>query len=274
MPGALGLRQMADLAPRRYLLATLAALAAAAAPASEPPIPPHRAEYLLTRDGLPFGVMTMELAIDAGGGYRYRVHTEPHAAVALMSQALELGNEVTQTEESVGQLEAGRFRPREYHFRREGAQAERGLDLSFDWGRGRATVISEGKPWSMDVPAQAQDKLSVLLALRQDLGAAPGERSYPVADGGRLKTYSYRVLGRESLPGPEGDQDTLALERSKDGREVDYRLWTAPGLYQLPVRVERDEAGSLYVMELTRIEGAMVKGVGSPQNSEGPTSAP
>jgi hypothetical protein len=267
---------MPNLATLRYALAALVAmvtLPAVATHAAEAPIPPHRAEYLLTRDGLPFGVMTMELTIDADGGYRYRAHTEPHAAVALMSQALELGDGARQTEESVGQVEAGRFRPREYHFRRNGPEAERVLDLSFDWAGGRATISSEGKPWSMEVPAEAQDKLSVLLALRQDLGPdmskAQGERSYPVADGGRLKTYSFRVLGRESLPGLEGERDTLALERSKDGREVDYRLWLEPGLNQLPVRVERDEVGSFYVMELIRVEGA-----GQPAGAGGPTAVP
>jgi hypothetical protein len=241
----------------RFALATLTALAAPpAAAATEAPIPPHRAEYLLTRDGLPFGVMTMELAVDAQGGYCYKARTEPHAAVALMRQALELGDSVSQTEESVGRLEAGRYRPREYHFRREGTAAGRGLDLTFDWGRGRADITSEGKPWSMNIPAEAQDKLSVLLALRQDLAVPHEERSYRVADGGRLKTYRFRILGRESIPGPGSEWDTLALERSKDGGEVDYRLWTAPWLHQLPVRVERDDAGSLYVMELTRIDGA------------------
>jgi hypothetical protein len=241
----------------RRILALLAVIAIPpVGTAAEPPIPPHRADYLLTRDGLPFGVVTMELSIDANGGYRYYARTEPHAAVALMSQALELSNSVSQTEESIGRIEAGRFRPREYHFRRNGPEAERVLDLSFDWAGGRAAISSEGKPWSMEVPAEAQDKLSVLLALRQDLAAEPGGAHYPVADGGRLKTYTFRVLGHESLPGPQGERDTLALERSKDGREVDYRLWVAPELHLLPLRVERDEAGSLYVMELTRIEGA------------------
>ena len=262
-----GLRPMRAWEGGRGVFTALAALgiviAMTGSAVAEAPIPPHRAEYLLSLDGLPFGVMTMELTIDAEGGYRYRAHTVPHAAVALMSQALELGDGVTQTEESIGRLEGGRFHPREYHFRRQGAESGRGLDLSFDWGRGRAAMVSEGKPWSMEVPAEAQDKLSVLLALRQDLGEAliqhpdvgEGSRDYPVADGGRLKTYSFRILGRESLPGPEGERDTIALERSKDGQGRDYRLWLDPSLDQLPVRVERDEAGRLYVMELTRVTG-------------------
>jgi hypothetical protein len=237
------------------LAAPLAVSPAAADPGATPAIPPHHAEYVLTRDGLPFGVMTIDLDIDDRGGYRYRAHTEPHVALALMNQALELADGVTQTEESIGRLEAGRFRPSEYRFRREGTAAVRGLDLTFDWQRRRARIVSEGKPWSMHVPDGAQDKLSVLLALRQDLNSTRDEISYNVADGGRLKTYRFRVLGPQSLPGPGGDRDTLALERYKDDREVDYRLWTAPGLHQLPVRVEREEGGSLFVMELTRVEG-------------------
>jgi hypothetical protein len=261
---------MTHRAPSPCALGVLAVLTSLPAAAQvEAPVPPHRADYLLTRDGLPFGVITMELTIDAHGGYRYRARTEPHAAVALMSQALELADGAGQTEESVGQVEGGRFRPREYHFRRAGTEAAHALDLTFDWARGRAAITSEGKPWSMEVPAEAQDKLSVLLAVRQDLRTAQGERSYRVADGGRLKTYSFRILGRESLPGPDGERDTLALERSKDGREADYRLWLAPDLDQLPVRVEREESGSLYVMELTRVQGS-----GVPPESGAPSGRP
>jgi hypothetical protein len=259
------------LPPSLYAWALLAlaaplAMAPAADPDSAPAIPPHHAEYVLTRDGLPFGIMTIDLEIDTKGGYRYRARTEPHAAVALMEQALELGDGVSQTEESIGRLEAGRFRPSEYRFRREGTAAARGLDLTFDWQRRRAVIVSEGKPWSMEVPDGAQDKLSVQLALRQDLDSARKEISYSVADGGRLKTYRFRILGPESLPGPAGDRDTLALERYKDDREVDYRLWTAPGLHQLPVRVEREEGGSVFVMELTQVDDKASADGGGPES--------
>ena len=222
------------------------------------PIPPHSTEYLLTRDGLPFGVMTLELVITPEGAYRYLARTEPHAAMALVSQALDLGADPSQVEESVGQVVGKRFRPDAYRFRRKGGDADRALDLTFDWAQGRALMDSEGKPWSMPIPAETQDKLSVLLALRLDLEQAedqPGsEHLYKVADGGRLKDYRFRVLGREALPGPDGDRDTLAVERTKDEHEPDYRLWLDPARRLLPVRVEREEGGSLYVMQLVRVD--------------------
>jgi hypothetical protein len=237
------------------------------------PIPPHRAEYLLTRDGLPFGIMTLELVVEPGGRYRYLARTEPHAAMALVSQALDLGADPSQLEESVGQVTAGRFRPDAYRFRRKGGDNSRALDLRFDWDQGRALMDSEDKPWSMPVPAETQDKLSVLLALRQDVAQvhdqAQSEHRYSVADGGRLKEYRFRVLGREALPGPDGDRDTLALERIKDGQEPDYRLWLDPAQQLLPVRVEREEGGSLYVMELVGIGGDA-----SATGATGPPPAP
>jgi len=251
------------------LLVTLVWQPTQAAPPQPASIPPHRAEYLLTRDGLPFGVMTMELTVAADGGYRYLASTEPHAALALVRQALELGDDPSQTEESSGRLIEGRFRPDTYKFRRQGGETVRALDLRFDWEQGRAFMESEDKPWSMPVPAETQDKLSVLLTLRQELGQSQGEHSYSVADGGRLKTYSFRVLGMESLLGPWGESDTLALERSKDERGTDYRLWLDPTRYLLPVRVERDEGGSLYVMELIRTQAD-----GFPQKTDGANPTP
>lgn len=251
------------------LLVTLAWPPVQAAPPQPTPIPPHRAEYLLTRDGLPFGVMTMELTVAADGGYRYLAKTEPHAALALVRQALELSDDPSQTEESNGRLIEGRFRPDAYRFHRQGGETGRTLDLRFDWERGRAFMKSEGKPWSMEVPATTQDKLSVLLTLRQDLKQSEGEHRYSVADGGRLKTYRFQVVGTESMPGPWGERDTLALERSKDGRKADYRLWLDPARHLLLVRIERDEGGSLYVMELIRALGD-----GFTQTTDAPTPAP
>jgi hypothetical protein len=236
-----------------FVLAFVWSLAALADPA---PIQAHRAEYLLTRDGLPFADMVMELRLTPDGGYVYRAETRPHKAVELMmSLSQDIGAGARLEEVSSGRIVAGRFRPDQYRHRRSNDE-QRTLTVAFDWASGQAAIDSADRPWTMQIPPAAQDKLAVLLALRADLAAEAAELSYPVADGGRLKTYRYARAGTEEVALAGGSWTSVLLTRVKDEGEIDYRLWLAPELDYLPVRVERSENGSHYRMELTAIEPA------------------
>ena len=233
------------------LLWALAPLAVAAG--LEPPFPAHRAEYLLTRDGLPVANTIMQLELLSDGGYRYRSTTLPHAALALVGMALDLHAAARMTEESSGQFVDGRFRPQHYQYRR-GNEDSRTLSVTFDWTENRAAMDSEGKPWSMKVPDGTLDKLAVLLALRQDLASGMRDASYSVADGGKLKTYRFERKEEQEIVTPAGTWLSVGVARTKDDTPADYRLWLSPDLDHLPVRVEREETGSQYRMDLTRIE--------------------
>jgi hypothetical protein len=219
----------------------------------DPPLRAHRAEYLLTRDGLPVANTVMELELLPDGGYRYRSTTLPHAALALMGKALDLGAAARMIEESSGQIVDGRFRPQRYLYRRVNENS-RVLSVTFDWAENRATTESEGKPWSMKVPDGTLDKLGVLLSLRRDLASGMRDPVYSVADGGKLKTYRFEHKGDEEIVTPAGTWPTLQVTRAKDDKSADYRLWLSPDLDYLPVRVEREELGSQFRMDLTLVE--------------------
>lgn len=238
----------------RRLVCVLSLCLSAPAIADPAPLPPHRAEYLLTRDGLPVADMVMELRLTPDGGYTYRADTRPHKAIELMmSLSADIGSGTRLEEVSSGRVVAGRFRPDQYRYRRDNND-RRTLTLSFDWAAGQAAIASEERPWTMKVPADAQDKLAVLLDLRTDLAAGQGHLSYPVADGGRLKTYRYTHAGREDVGIAAGVWSCLVLNRTKDQGDIDYRLWLAPALDYLPVRVERTENGVHYQMDLTALK--------------------
>lgn len=221
--------------------------------AEPPPVPAHRAEYLLTRDGLAFADMVMELTLNGDGGYHYRAETTPHRALQLI---LHLFSEVSAgarvAEESSGSTAEGRFLPRQYRYEREN-DVVRSLTVTFDWEDGSADITSAERPWTMTVPRGTQDKLTVLLALRQDLPRGVTDLTYPVADGGRLKAYRYRNTGRAVIETALGRMETVTVTRTKDKGPVDYRLWLAPALDHLPVRVERTEGGAVYRMEISRV---------------------
>jgi hypothetical protein len=240
-------------APLRTV-ALLLLLGAACAVLGDPlPLAPHRAEYLLTRDGLAVADLVMELEATADGGYRYHSETRPHRTIQLiMHLSSDVAAPARVVEESRGRPLDGRFRPDHYRHLRENEDG-RTLTVTFDWPRESANMLSEGRPWRMDVPPDAQDKLSVLLALRLDLARGVPELTYPVADGGKLKDYRYRRTGEARIDSALGPIETITLSRTKNDGPVDYRLWVAAELNHVPVRVERSEGGALWRMELTRL---------------------
>lgn len=241
--------------PRAWRIPILPVLWLVCSASAEPnPVPPHRAEYLLTRDGFPFATMVMKLDLPSEGYYRYRSRTRPQRALALASKALAIAPGANVSEESEGRIAEGRLRPDRYLYHRRNDESH-DLTIAFDWEKGQARTDSKNVPWSMEIPAATLDKLVVLLALGQDAATGAQDISYPVADGGKLKIYRYRVQGRQEIGTPAGTWEAIEVARTKQNGPLDYRLWLAPNLGYLPVRVEREDNGSLYLMELTSITG-------------------
>ena len=232
------------LLPLLLLLCWLLPLSAAA---EQGALHPFSAEYRLTRDGVPIGSTRVTLEYLPDGGYLYRARTEPNAVVSLVREESIL-------EESQGRVVEGRPRPDHYLYRRDGDGPRHRLRLEFDWPRLRVQIDDESSSWHMEVTAQTLDKLVQQLVFTRELGQGVRRADYRVADGGRLKEYRYRVLGRESVVTPLGRFDAFKVARSKGSGASDYTLWLAPTLNHRPVRILRRHRGSLYRMELVEFE--------------------
>lgn len=211
------------------------------------PIVPFTADYQLTHDGIPVGSTRVSLQRLPDGGYLYRARTEPNAVVSLVREELIL-------EESRGRMVSGRLRPDRYLYQREGSDLQRRLQLDFDWPKQRVRIQDEDSSWRMKVGPETLDKLVQQLVFTRELGEGIRSASYQVADGGRLKEYLYRVLGRETVTTPMGRFETLKVDRTKERGASDYTLWLAPALDHRPVRILRRHEGSLYHMELMGFE--------------------
>ena len=108
-----------------------------------------------------------------------------------------------------------RLVPNRYEYKRKGLGKDRYALLTFDWDNLRVTNNVQNKPWKMAVPPEALDKLSYQLQLRSDLINQVPVLSYAVADGGRLKTYTFEVMGEEVLDTPIGQLNTIKIKRSR-----------------------------------------------------------
>lgn len=228
---------------RRLLLvaALLLSASVAAAPA------PYRMTYRLASDDTTIGELVQTLQRTAAGRWRFRSELNPSGfLVSLVSGRIV---EVTELEEH-----AGRLRPLSYRFERRGLGRNRDVTVEFDWVARRAHNEVNGKRWSMEIPDNAIDKHSLLVRVAVDLAAGRLAAAYPVADGGRLKSYGHARLDDETVTTPLGELRALVIDRTRISRKEKQgtRFWHAPALDHLPVHVERvDDDGRVLVLTLT-----------------------
>lgn len=165
----------------------------------------------------------------------------------------------------------GHLVPIHYEYHRTGFGRDRHAILSFDWADFKVTNNVQNKPWQMDIPPGALDKLSAQLQLRQDLVNKRSLRDYQVADGGKLKTYSYIVLGEEVLETSLGKLNTVKIRREKaNSTKRSTIFWLAKDWDYLLVKLRQQEKnGKQYEINLASasIAKVAVQGLKEPDST-------
>jgi hypothetical protein len=105
--------------------------------------------------------------------------------------------------------------------------------------------------WEMTIPAGTLDKLATQLGIMLELQNGASEKTFAVADGGKLKQYAFQAIGTETVELPAGSFETVKLHRVGDSTQKLTYIWCAPELHYLPVRIlQRNEDQSEYRREL------------------------
>lgn len=238
------------LNPRQWLKAASGCIAAlllfASGTASALP-QTFSARYEVTHSGLTLGEARVDYRQIGSDQYRYSSHTRPLGVAAML-----LRSEIKEI--SVGSISAEGFRPDRYEYRRTGRNA-RQADLTFDWEHRQVINSVSGEPWKMTIPDDTLDRMVSQLQLMHDLATHEQDLSYPIADGGRIKRYTLRIVGRERLQTPIGQFDTLKIIRIAESDRRATTFWCAPALDYLPVRVDHREKGDNFTMSLRDLHG-------------------
>jgi hypothetical protein len=192
---------------------------------------PFESGYELSIKGIPQGETRMQLEPDRPGTYLYHSLTQPKSLAAWF-------RDDTVREQSRFEVGAEGLRPLDFEYQRSSDRTNRSVTIRFDWENNRVLNSVEGDNWSMPVPSGTLDKILVNLALMLDLQRGLTHVEYPVADGGILKTYRFDVINEARVETPAGVFETVVVERSREDKQF-TRLWCAPDLGYLPVRVER-----------------------------------
>lgn len=165
----------------------------------------------------------------------------------LSSKATSLFASITESTEF--EITGDLVRPIEYQYHRSGIGKKRDAVLDFDWENNTVLNNVQNKPWTMDVPVGAMDKLLYQFKLRQDLQSAHQNGTpwptlqYVVADGGRLKNYEFEVIGEEEIDTPVGKLRTLKATRVRDSRDRESTFWLALDYDFLLVKFQQLESG-------------------------------
>lgn len=150
----------------------------------------------------------------------------------------------------------GQLKPERYEYHREGLGRSRDAVLDFDWDKQRVVNNVQDKPWSMGIPNRVLDKLSYQLQLRSDLLNGKQTLRYDIADGGRLKTYLFEMVGEEMLDTRLGKIATVKVKkiRANGKKRVTY-IWMAKNWDYLLVKLQQTEQdGKTYAIHLLRAE--------------------
>jgi len=204
-----------------------------------------QAVYQLRVNSFTIGEARVELAAQANGRYLYSSSTRSTGLTRVFRN-----DKVS--ESSLFKLHNQHLRPLEYRFDHTGSKKERHAYLKFDWIKREVANTVEGHTWEMEIPEKALDKLIVQLAVMMDLDAGKQELVYAIADGGKLKEYTFAIVGKEKLHVPAGEYETIKLERLRKDNDRTTYLWCAPSLGYLPVRIKQieNEDGVTYLSEL------------------------
>ena len=197
-------------------------------------LPDFEAIYIQKYGGLSIGTSTLTLTNGNNRSYLYETHSRPGTWVSwFLKDRLH--------EFSRGVFTDTGIRPETYHYQRTGGSKTREANLSFDWEA--MTVINNvaDSRWKMDIPAGTLDKLVSQLGVMLALSSGETEVSFDIADGGKLKEYRFKVIGRETLDVSAGKFDTVKVTRVQDDKDREIVVWCAPALSYLPVRIWRRE---------------------------------
>lgn len=156
---------------------------------------------------------------------------------------------------STGRITDQGIKPERYEYHRRGKKSRDGT-LTFDWQAKRITNDIRGKVWHMDIPGDTVDRMASQLALMQDLSEGKKNLTYNIADGGKLKQFNLREVGRETVDTPVGKFATVKVVREAEDHENRTTFWCAPDLQYLPVKVEHwDKDDGTFRMALVGLKG-------------------
>ncbi len=157
--------------------------------------------------------------------------------------------------------EEARYPHRLFFKRREGKR-KNDFEVQFDQAAHRATVTKDGNTETLDIPAQAQDTLSILYFFRTLPSITIGSSTFvDVHHDKKNYRLELRIEGTERLKGPLGEFDTIRILAVMPFKglflnEGNIRVWVTNDAARIPVYMRAKVIIGSVSATLVSIEGA------------------
>lgn len=218
-------------------LACASLLAQAAAPAST------SITYNLSRNGIMLGTITEHFEVKDG---RYHATSEARASGLLALVQREPARYM-----STGAVTRDGLQPQRF----EGHHRGRSLAADFDWTAHKLTLARDGSSETLDLPAGAQDRLSIMYQLMFAVNDKTTTLDVAMTNGRKLERYRYAVQPDVTIDTPFKRLSTIHLVKQRAPDEAGTEVWIAPEYSRVPVRVVIvEDDGVRYEQVATRVE--------------------
>lgn len=193
----------------------------------------YRARYEVRYGGFKVGEMTQRLAALQNG----QRSLETVAYTTGLASWLKSDKVV---EKSIWRDKRSGPLPLSYTYRYSGQSKRVFEKLGFDWKAGIVSSLRDGMTVELPAEPGILDKHMYQIVMREDLLKGERINSYRVADRNKIKEYSLELVGREAVTIEGfGELDCLKVKKGST------LLWLAEKFDYLPVRIEKEEGGSL-----------------------------
>lgn len=149
-------------------------------------------------------------------------------------------------ERSRFRLVDGEIRPLTFEFEDGSRKGEDNFRADFDWQAGVVVVENDAGRSEYELSGHVLDRGSMQVALMRDLARGRSVGPYLLLDEDGVKEYRYERLEDRTIETPAGEYDVELYEQRRDGSSRIVRLWVAPELRYLPVRIAQFRDGELY----------------------------
>lgn len=213
------------------------------APAQAAPPASSLITYDLSLNGVRLGTITERFEIKDGS---YRAVSEARA-----SGLLALAQRGPAHYVSTGTVSPDGLRP--LHF--EGRHLGKSLSAAFDWTSGKLTLTHDGRHQTLELPAGAQDRLSIMYQLMFAVNDKTALVDIAMTNGRKLERYRYAVQPDVTIDTPFRRINTIHLVKQHENDGSGAEVWIAPEYARLPVKVVIIESdGARYEQIATHVE--------------------
>jgi len=200
---------------------------------------PYVATYAVTYRGLSAGTLRMELKREPGSD-RHIFETRANPSVLAR---LVIGRDAV--ERTVFESTPEGIRPIEWTLEDGKSGTDGDGHLKFDWAANRVVGEYEGKPVELPTQPGLQDRLSMQVAVSDELVRGREPKSVLMVNGDTANQYTYVRGTTQELDTKIGKLETVIFESTRPGSSRVSKVWHAPSLEYLPVRAEQIRKGKV-----------------------------